>query len=314
MDAKKIAEGDECVKKAEKYLKTSLMKWKPDYDSAAAEYDRAAICYKNAKQLDKCLDAYLKASDCHEQNGILFHAARCKAQAALVCKDMKRMDDAKNYMETAARLYAETGTPDTAAMAMDKAAKFLEPIDPAKALEIYQKALSIVEDHSDKTRMIAEFMSRISKIHLKLEQYDKAAASIAREVDTYVGVQEYAKVGKLTTGLVLVHLIRGDSIAAQKAYQRAFAATNFATTEDAQLLPAMIDSFEKNEADRFQRFINHPHMKNLDNEYVRLMKKIKIEDSGASATGTGGGNQGGGASAAASGGAHEEEEEGGGLL
>lgn len=83
---------------------------------------------------------------------------------------MKRMDDAKSYMESAARLYAETGTPDTSAMALDKAAKFLEPIDPAKALEIYQKALSIVEDHSDKTRMIGEFMSRISKIHLKLEQ------------------------------------------------------------------------------------------------------------------------------------------------
>jgi len=305
MDAK-VAEGDECVKKAEKYLKTSLTKWKPDFDSAASEYDRAAVCYKNAKQLEKCLDAYLKGADCHEKNGILFHAAKDKEQAALICKDLKRMDEAKSHMETAARLYAETGTPDTSAMALDKAAKFLEPIDPEKALEIYQKALSIVEDHPDKSRMTGEFMSRISKIHLKLEQYDKAAESIAREVTTYISVQEVSKVGKLTTGLVLVHLLRGDSIAAQKAYQRAFGASNFATTEDAQILPPLIDSYEKSDADRFQRFINHPHMKNLDNEYVRMMRKIKIEGT-VQSTAEGG--------AGASGGGENEEDDGvGGLL
>ena len=32
--AAKIAEGEDHVKKAEKYLKTSFMKWSPDYDSA----------------------------------------------------------------------------------------------------------------------------------------------------------------------------------------------------------------------------------------------------------------------------------------
>ena len=30
--------------KAEKYLKTGFLKWKPDYDSAASEYGKAGTC------------------------------------------------------------------------------------------------------------------------------------------------------------------------------------------------------------------------------------------------------------------------------
>lgn len=40
----------------------------------------AATCFRNAKQLDLCKDALMKAADCHKQNRGLFHAARCYEQ------------------------------------------------------------------------------------------------------------------------------------------------------------------------------------------------------------------------------------------
>lgn len=52
------------------------MKFKPDYDSAAIEYDRAAICCRNAGDLARCRDLYLKASSMHSSNGNIFHAAK----------------------------------------------------------------------------------------------------------------------------------------------------------------------------------------------------------------------------------------------
>lgn len=59
-------------------LKTSIwkLKTKPEYDLAAAEYERAAVCYRNAERLDLCKDAYVKAAECHGNSGNHFHEAK----------------------------------------------------------------------------------------------------------------------------------------------------------------------------------------------------------------------------------------------
>jgi len=41
MPNKKFEEGLEKIKSAEKSLKTSLLKWRPDYEVAASEYSEA---------------------------------------------------------------------------------------------------------------------------------------------------------------------------------------------------------------------------------------------------------------------------------
>ena len=56
-------------------LKTSFLKWKPDFELAADSYERAATCYKTAKDLPKCRDCHYKAVDCYKQTKSypLFH-------------------------------------------------------------------------------------------------------------------------------------------------------------------------------------------------------------------------------------------------
>ena len=48
-------------------LKTSFLKWKPDFELAADSYEKAATCYKTAKDLPKCRDCLYKAVDCYKQ-------------------------------------------------------------------------------------------------------------------------------------------------------------------------------------------------------------------------------------------------------
>ena len=48
-------------------LKTSLLKWKPDYELAADSYNKAATCFITAKELQKAKDCLYKASDCYKQ-------------------------------------------------------------------------------------------------------------------------------------------------------------------------------------------------------------------------------------------------------
>ncbi|VDK28965.1 unnamed protein product [Anisakis simplex] len=56
------------------------MKFKPDFDSAAIEYQRAAVCCKNAEALEKSREMYLKAAEMHLSCGNLFHAAKFVSQ------------------------------------------------------------------------------------------------------------------------------------------------------------------------------------------------------------------------------------------
>ena len=48
--SKKLEEGDKLIQAGNKYLETSIWKMKTaDHDSAAAEFEKAATCYKLAK-------------------------------------------------------------------------------------------------------------------------------------------------------------------------------------------------------------------------------------------------------------------------
>jgi len=123
MAAQKINEGLEHLAKAEKYLKTGFLKWKPDYDSAASEYGKAAVAFKNAKQFEQAKDACLREAVAHENNRALFHAAKAYEQAGMMLKEMQKLPEAVQLIEKASTMYLENGTPDTAAMALERAGK-----------------------------------------------------------------------------------------------------------------------------------------------------------------------------------------------
>lgn len=52
-------------------------------------------------------------------------------------KELGDNESAAKYMEIAVERYTEAGTLDTAAMALDKAAKLFETSDPEKAINVF---------------------------------------------------------------------------------------------------------------------------------------------------------------------------------
>ncbi|XP_019380858.1 PREDICTED: gamma-soluble NSF attachment protein isoform X3 [Crocodylus porosus] len=126
MAAQKINEALEHIAKADKYLKTGFLKWKPDYDSAATEYGKAAVAFKNAKQYDQAKEACLREAEAHENNKALFHAAKAYEQAGMMLKEMQKLPEAVQLIEKASMMYLENGTPDTAAIALERGGKLDE--------------------------------------------------------------------------------------------------------------------------------------------------------------------------------------------
>ena len=165
MSNAKIREAEENIKQAEKYLKTSMFKWNPDYDSAGDAYSRAATAYKvggKKEEAIKCLD---KACDCYKEMRTLFQAARMLDQAVLLSRDLNRMDDVVSYAERGALLFRQDGSNESAAQLLEKAAKIVESSCPDKAIGIYTKAAETV-GVEDRPREHAEYLSKAARLQV----------------------------------------------------------------------------------------------------------------------------------------------------
>uniref|UniRef100_A0A158R5W2 Gamma-soluble NSF attachment protein n=1 Tax=Syphacia muris TaxID=451379 RepID=A0A158R5W2_9BILA len=277
LNQKYVKEAMGCVKRAEEHLKTSIlkMKFKPDYDSAAMEYERAAVCYRNASELSRSCVCYEKAAEMHFSNGNIFHSAKGLENAASLYKELGEHDKASSHMEVAIDRYAEAGTLDTAAMALDKAAKLFEKSDPAKAINFYKKAIEMVLQ-TDHSKMADDFTTRLTRLYLDTEQYKEAADTVDTLLEKYLELKDGGKVGQLALALVLIHLVREDTVAADKELQKAARCESFLHSQYANSCQALISTFESSDTELFRQILQRSELKSMDNEYLRLIKKLMV--------------------------------------
>ncbi|XP_050697932.1 gamma-soluble NSF attachment protein-like [Eriocheir sinensis] len=272
---KKIEEALAHLREAEKSLKTSLLKWKPDYDVAADEYNAAATCYKTARQYTQCRECLLKAVENYKLNRSFFSAGKCLEQAAMISKELGDMESIFTLCQRSACMYREHGIPDTAALALDKGAKILESQLPEKALIMYEHAVDIVMTE-DRPRQAAEFQSRVCRLNVKLQKYDAATDAIRREICYHQAGENQPAIGRLTVALVLVQLARGDCVAAEKAFREW---GSYCEHEEAQTLEMLIQAYDEEDGDMATKALNCPFIKHMDVEYAKLARSLPVPKS-----------------------------------
>uniref|UniRef100_A0A8C8CHV0 Gamma-soluble NSF attachment protein n=1 Tax=Oncorhynchus tshawytscha TaxID=74940 RepID=A0A8C8CHV0_ONCTS len=283
--AAKINEAHDHIAKAEKYLRTSFMKWKPDYDSAASEYSKAAVAFKNAKMLEEAKEAYLQEAEAHTNNKTLFHAAKALEAAGMMLKtcvslqDMQRIPEAIQYIERASMMYVENGTPDTAALALDRAGKLIESQDLAKAVDLYQKAASVFENE-DRLRQAVEMLGKSSRLLVRQHKLDEAAVSIQKEKNMYKEIENYPTCFKKTSAQVLVHLHRNDFVAADKCVRESYSLPGFSGSEDCIALEQLLQGYDEQDEDQVHRVCNSPLFKYMDNDYAKLSVSLRVPGGG----------------------------------
>uniref|UniRef100_A0A669C0R5 Gamma-soluble NSF attachment protein n=1 Tax=Oreochromis niloticus TaxID=8128 RepID=A0A669C0R5_ORENI len=260
MAAQKINEAHEHIAKAEKCLKTSLTKWKPDFDSAASEYAKAAVCFKNAKQYEQAKDAYLKEAEYHTENKTLFHAAKAIEQAGMMMKEQKKMPEAIQYIEKACMMYMENGTPDTAAMALDRAGKLIEPINLEKAVDLYQKAAGVFENE-DRLRQAVELLGKASRLLVRLKRLDEAAVALQKEKNMYKEIENFPMCFKVAQWL---HFISSSL-------------PGYSGSEDCVAMETLLQGYDEQDEDQVYRVCNSPLLKYMDNDVsTKLILAIKM--------------------------------------
>lgn len=270
--AKKISEAEELVRTAEKSLKVSLLKWAPDYDSAADEYSKAATAFRIAKSFDRSKECFLKAIDCYKSNKSWFHAAKCYEQIILLSKETGNLVDVEEYANKACSLYQQHGSPEAAASALDKAAKLTEQKHPEIALRFYQHAVEVILIE-DSTRQAAEFCSKVSRLLVKLKRYEEATKALKKEIALNQQTESYGIIGRLVVALVLVQLALGDSVEAEKSFKEW---GNCCEAEEVSTLQTLLQAFDEEDAELAARMLANPFIRHMDVEYSILAKNIPL--------------------------------------
>lgn len=273
-DTKRIEEALAHIRAAEKCLKTGLLKWQPDHESASDEYQLAATCYRNAGQHAECRDSLMKAAECHLQRRSLFHAAKCFEQAILMMREQGDLEAIEALAHRACKLYQQQGSPEAGASALEKAAKIVEPKLPEHALNLYRHAVEVtqLEDHA---RQAGEYASKVSRILVRLRRYDEAVDALLREMAIGVETGSAGVVGRLTVALVLVQLAREDSVAAWKVFREW---AGYVDANEQVTVQTLLDAYEQEDADEAQRALRSPFIMHMDVEYARLARELKLPE------------------------------------
>ncbi|XP_041986791.1 gamma-soluble NSF attachment protein-like [Aricia agestis] len=272
--AAKINEAQEHCKAAEKYLKTSLMKWKPDYDSAADEYSQAAQCYRIARDPQHSKECYLKASELYKKNHAFFHAAKAIENAIIICKELLGPEELYSMAVDSSSLYQQHGSGDAGANILDKVAKIIEERSPELAVKLFQQAADVSSTESGQHQG-SEYISKSSRLLVKLQRYDEAVDSLRCEIGFHQETGNIRAIGRLTVAIVMVQLARGDAVAAEKAYKEW--GCNCEAPE-MQTLEQLLQAFDEEDRDSAKRALASPFIRSMDVEYARLAQMIPLPE------------------------------------
>ncbi|KAG6456305.1 gamma-soluble NSF attachment protein isoform X1 [Manduca sexta] len=270
----KLQEAQEHYKVAEKCMKTSFLRWKPDYDSAADEYSQAAQCYRIARDLKNSKECHMKASECYKNNRSLFHAAKALESAMIVSKEFSTPQEVYEMATESASLYQQHGSGDSGANVLDKAGKILEENAPELAFKLFQQAADVSSSESSQHQG-SEYISKSSRILVRLERYDEAVDSIRREIGFHQEAGNMGALGRLTVAIVLVQLARGDPVAAEKAYKEW---GNNCESSEMHTIEQLLQAFDEEDREMAKKALTCPFIRSMDVEYARLAAAIPLPE------------------------------------
>ncbi|NXJ08903.1 SNAG protein, partial [Odontophorus gujanensis] len=194
-------------------------------------------------------------------------------------QEMQRLPEAVQLIEKASMMYLENGTPDTAAIALERAGKLIENVNPEKAVQLYQQAASVFENE-ERLRQALEMLGKASRLLVRGRRLDEAALSLQKEKSIYKEIENYPTCYKKTIAQVLVHLHRNDYVAAERCVRESYSIPGFNGSEDCAALEQLLEGYDQQDQDQVSEVCNLPLFKYMDNDYAKLGLTLVVPGGG----------------------------------
>ncbi|CEL97693.1 unnamed protein product [Vitrella brassicaformis CCMP3155] len=281
--SKKLTEGEEHLRKAQKYLKTNplVLKFTPDYLAAGMELSQAATCFEAGGSFLSAIDAWLQAADTREKHRDIFAAARAyEAAATLVHREQKDSRRALELMSKAVDRFKLSGKMDVACRLLQKMAGLYESdLHDANAVErAYDECLELYDDQ-DKPYMATDVFKLYINFLAKQRRYDKLVAAIEQHKACLVKLQQTSLLAKEVLGQVVVYLQQDDPVRADRAVSAAVdqGEGNFLATKEYELATQAIDAYQQGDADAFKAVMSKQTWTFLPIELARMAVELRSQ-------------------------------------
>jgi len=245
----KIKEAEDHVKQGEKYLKTTLTKWKPDIDSAIDEFDKACTCYRIAEKYEQCRDLSLRLADLQIQKGSTFFAAKSFEQAAQMAQQMKDLPTAAKHFDRAGQLYAEGGQRDSGAILYERCAPQFQQFDRGISIDFYLKAARLA-DEEDKNFQSADLYEKAAMQVLRTGNYSRTSELLEKVTNILTPMERFDRINRVILYRILLKLFNEDSVAGRNIFDQACRDyPSFDQWEERDRIELLLEAFDQEDKD-----------------------------------------------------------------
>nr|XP_010929760.1 alpha-soluble NSF attachment protein [Elaeis guineensis] len=268
--------GEEFEKKAEKKL-SGWGLFGSKYEDAADLYEKAANCFKLAKNWDRAGAVYIKLASCHLKLESKHEAASAYVDAANCYKKIS-VPDAAQSLNQAVNLFLEIGRLNMAARYCKELGELYEQEqDLGKAIDYLERAADLFQSE-EVTTSANQCKQKVAQFAAQLEQYPKAIEifeAIARH-SMNNNLLKYSVKGILLNAGIC-QLCRGDVVAITNSLERYQELDpTFSGTREYKLLADLAASMDEEDVGKFTDVIKeYDSMTRLDHWKTTLLLRAK---------------------------------------
>ncbi|XP_008788874.2 alpha-soluble NSF attachment protein-like [Phoenix dactylifera] len=274
--ADQSARAEEFEKKAEKKL-SGWGLFGSKYEDAADLYEKAANCFKLAKNWDRAGAVYIKLASCHLKLESKHEAASAYVDAAN-CHKKISIQDAAQSLNQAVNLFLEIGRLNMAARYCKELGELYEQEqDLEKAIDYFERAADLFQSE-EVTTSANQCKQKVAQFAAQLEQYPKAIEifeAIARH-SMNNNLLKYSVKGILLNAGIC-QLCRGDVVAITNSLERYQELDpTFSGTREYKLLADLSASMDEEDVGKFTDVIKeYDSMTRLDPWKTTLLLRAK---------------------------------------
>ncbi|CAL9177364.1 unnamed protein product [Musa hybrid cultivar] len=274
--ADQTAKGEEFEKKAEKKL-AGWGIFGSKYDDAAELFDKAANCFKLAKNWDRAGSVYIKLANCHLKLDSKHEAASAYVDAANCYKKIS-VQDASQSLSQAVKLFLEIGRLNMAARYCKELGELNEQEQNLeKAMDYFEQAADLFQSE-EVTTSANQCKQKVAQFAAQLEQYPKAIEiyeAIARHSINNTLLKYGVKGFLLNAGIC--QLCKNDVVAVTNALERYQELDpTFSGTREYKLLADLADSMDEGDVVKFTNALQeYDSMTRLDPWKTTLLLRVK---------------------------------------
>jgi tetratricopeptide (TPR) repeat protein len=264
------------VKKADGFMKPSMLRWKPDFNQAAEMYESAARTYRASNAYEDASNAEEKCADANIHVGNYWHAGKALERATeMVVKSANTSgEEVLALAERASEAYIQANRSQVAAESMSRAAKLLEEKDPATAVALLNLCVEMLGDDG-KDVYATEHHRRICGLLLQMERYQDAATACLKFAQSCSVAGQTHSLAKAYLCAVVAMLYEGDGEGAQSTFSDVHEVPGFENSDERQTAYNLLEAYRSANTENIKRAVADSQcVRFLDVAFARLAAKL----------------------------------------